>query len=197
MKILIAEDDGLEAQEIERQIRTLGHLVVGTAQTGRRAVEMARTLSPDLVLLDIAMPGLDGISAAHQILTIRAVPIVMITGHADPDLVERAAAAGVFSYLLKPVNQRDLDAAIQMALARFAELQALRQQVQGLTEALEIRKVVEQAKGILMKRLQVSEAEAFRRLQRRAAAQRRTIREVAEAVREADRFYRELETDDQ
>lgn len=120
----------------------------------------------------------------------------MITGHADPDLVERAAAAGVFSYLLKPVNRRDLDAAIQMALARFAELQALHRQVQDLTEALEIRKVVEQAKGILMKRLQVSEAEAFRRLQRRAAAQRRTIREVAEAVREADRFYRELEIDD-
>lgn len=195
MRILIAEDDGLEAQEMERQIRALGHQVVGTAQTGRRAVEMARTLSPDLILLDIAMPGLDGISAAQHILAIRAVPIVMVTGHADPDLVERAAAAGVFSYLLKPVTQRDLDAAIQMAQARFAELQALRQQVRDLTEALEIRKVVEQAKGILMKRLQVSEAEAFRRLQRRAAAQRRSILEIAEAVREADRFYRELETD--
>lgn len=195
MRILIAEDDGLEAQEMERQIRALGHQVVGTAQTGRRAVEMARTLSPDMILLDIAMPGLDGISAAQHILAIRAVPIVMVTGHADPDLVERAAAAGVFSYLLKPVTQRDLDAAIQMAQARFAELQALRQQVRDLTEALEIRKVVEQAKGILMKRLQVSEAEAFRRLQRRAAAQRRSILEIAEAVREADRFYRELETD--
>jgi response regulator NasT len=195
LRILIAEDDGLEAQEMERQIRALGHQVVGTAETGRRAVEMARTLSPDLILLDIAMPGLDGISAAQHILAIRAVPIVMVTGHADPDLVERAAAAGVFSYLLKPVTQRDLDAAIQMAQARFAELQALRQQVRDLTEALEIRKVVEQAKGILMKRLQVSEAEAFRRLQRRAAAQRRSILEIAEAVREADRFYRELETD--
>lgn len=195
MRILIAEDDGLEAQEMERQIRALGHQVVGTAETGRRAVEMARTLSPDLILLDIAMPGLDGISAAQHILAIQAVPIVMVTGHADPDLVERAAAAGVFSYLLKPVTQRDLDAAIQMAQARFAELQALRQQVRDLTEALEIRKVVEQAKGILMKRLQVSEAEAFRRLQRRAAAQRRSILEIAEAVREADRFYRELETD--
>lgn len=195
MRILIAEDDGLEAQEMERQIRALGHQVVGTAETGRRAVEMARTLSPDMILLDIAMPGLDGISAAQHILAIRAVPIVMVTGHADPDLVERAAAAGVFSYLLKPVTQRDLDAAIQMAQARFAELQALRQQVRDLTEALEIRKVVEQAKGILMKRLQVSEAEAFRRLQRRAAAQRRSILEIAEAVREADRFYRELETD--
>jgi response regulator NasT len=195
LKILIAEDDGLEAQEMERHIRALGHQVVGTAGTGRRAMEMARTLEPELVLLDIAMPGLDGINAAREILAFRPVPIVIVTGHADSDLVERAAAAGVFTYLLKPVGQRDLDAAIQMARARFAELQALRQQVQDLAEALEVRKVVEQAKGILMKRLQVSEADAFHRLQRRAAAQRRSIRDVAEAVREADRFYRELETD--
>lgn len=196
LKILIAEDDGLEAQEMERHVHALGHRVVGTAGTGRRAVEMARSLSPDLVLLDIAMPGLDGIGAAREILAARSVPIIMVTGHADSELVERAAAAGVFTYLLKPVSQRDLNAAIQMAWARFAELQTLRQQVRDLTEALEIRKVVEQAKGILMKRLQVSEAEAFRRLQRRAASQRRSIREVAEAVREADRFYRELETDE-
>ncbi len=181
---------------MERQLRTLGHLVVGTAGTGRRAVEMARTLEPDLVLLDIAMPGLDGIRAAREMLAARPVPIVMVTGHADPELVERAAAAGVFTYLLKPVSQRNLDAAIQMARARFSELQALRQQVRDLTEALEIRKVVEQAKGILMKRLQVSEAEAFRRLQRRASAQRRSLQDVAEAVREADRFYQELETEE-
>jgi len=181
---------------LERQIRALGHLVVGTAGTGRRAVEMAHTLEPDLVLLDIAMPGLDGISAAREMLAARPVPIVMVTGHADPELVEPAAAAGVFTYLLKPVGQRNLDAAIQMARARFSELQALRQQVRDLTEALEIRKLVEQAKGILMKRLQVSEAEAFRRLQRRASAQRRSLQDVAEAVREADRFYRELETDE-
>jgi response regulator NasT len=193
---LIAEDDGLEAQEMERELQALGHLVVGTAETGRRAIEMTRTLEPDLVLLDIAMPGLDGISAAREILAVRPVPIVMVTGHADPELVERAAAAGVFTYLLKPVSRRLLDAAIQMARARFAELQALRQQVRDLTEALEVRKVVEQAKGIVMKRLQVSEGEAFRRLQRRAASQRKSIREIAEAVREADRFYREFEAEE-
>jgi len=181
---------------MQRQIRALGYRVVATAETGRRAVEMARTHEPDLVLMDIAMPGLDGISAAREILAIRAVPIVIVTGHADPELVERAAAAGVFTYLLKPVNQRDLDAAIQMARARFDELQTLRRQVRDLTEALEVRKVVEQAKGILMKRLQVTEAEAFRRLQRRAASQRRSIREVAEAVLEADRFWQEVEREE-
>lgn len=131
---------------MERQVHALGHRVVGAVGTGRQAVEMARTLAPDLILLDIAMPGLDGIRAAREILAARAVPIVMVTGHADPELVERAAAAGVFTYLLKPVGQRDLDAAIQMAKARFAELQDLRQQVRDLTEALEIRKVVEQAR---------------------------------------------------
>jgi AmiR/NasT family two-component response regulator len=170
--------------------------VVGVAATGRRAVEMVRTLEPDLILLDIAMPGLDGISAAREMLTIRTVPIVMVTGHADPDLVERAASAGAFTYLLKPVSQAALDAAIQTARARFGELQTLRNQVRDLTQALEVRKVVEQAKGILMKRLRVSEAEAFRRLQRRAAAQRKSLQEIAEAIRVADQFYRELEKDE-
>lgn len=159
-------------------------------------MEMARTLGPDLILMDIALPGLDGIAAAREILAFRPLPVVIVTGHADAGLVERAAAAGVFTYLLKPVGQRDLDAAIQMARARFAELHALRQQIQDLAEALEVRKVVEQAKGILMKRLQLSEAEAFRRLQRRAASQRLSLREIAVAVLEADRFYRELETDE-
>ena len=168
---------------------------MGTAGTGRRAVEMARTLEPDLLLMDIAMPGLDGISAAREILTVRAVPIVLVTGHSEPEVVERAASAGIFSYLLKPVTQRNLDAAMQIARARFAELQIVRKQVRDLTEALEIRKVVEQAKGILMQRLRISEAEAFRRLQRRASSQRKSIQEIAEAVREADRFYRELESD--
>ncbi len=177
-------------------MRALGHGVVGTATTGRRAVEMSRTLEPDLVLMDIAMPGLDGISAAREILTICPVPIVLVTGHAEPESVERAAGVGIFSYLLKPVSQRSLDAAIQIARARFAELQVLRKQVRSLTEALEIRKLVEQAKGILMKRLRVSEAEAFRRLQRRASAQNKSLREIAEAVREADRFFRGLEGDE-
>jgi AmiR/NasT family two-component response regulator len=156
---------------------------------------MTRTLEPDLVLMDIAMPGLDGISAAREILTVRAIPVVLVTGHSEPEVVERATGAGILCYLLKPVTQRNLDAAMQIARARFAELQVLRKQVRDLTEALEIRKVVEQAKGILMQRLRVSEAEAFRRLQRRASSQRKSIQEMAEAVREADRFYRDLESD--
>ncbi len=181
---------------MERHVHALGHRVVGTAGTGRRAVEMTRTLEPELVLMDIAMPGLDGVSAAREILTICSVPIVLVTGHAEPELVERAASVGILSYLLKPVSQRGLDAAIRVARARFAELQILRKQVRTLTEALEIRKLVEQAKGILMKRLRVSEAEAFRRLQRRASAQHKSLREIAEEVREADRFFRGLEGDE-
>lgn len=196
MKVLIAEDESLVARQLEQTVRGLGHQVVGTAGTGRRAVELARTLEPDLVLLDIGLPDMDGIAAAQEILGIRAVPIIIVTGRPDPDLVERAAFAGVFTYLLKPVTRRDLDAAIRTAWARFAELQALHRQVRDLTEALEIRKVVEQAKGILMDRLQVSEAEAFRRLQRYASVQRRPMGEVAKAVQEADRFYRELETEE-
>ncbi len=193
MKVLIAEDDGLAAQEIERELTSLGHQVVAVAESGKRAVEMARMLEPELALLDIAMPGLDGIDAAKEILAARAIPIIMVTGHAEPEMVARAAAAGVFTYLLKPVRARELSTAIQIALARFAELQALHRQVRDLREALEVRKVVEQAKGILMRRLQVPEADAFRMLQRRAASQRKSIREIAEGVWEADRFYRDLE----
>jgi response regulator NasT len=193
MNVLIAEDDALAAQEIDRELRSLGHQVVGIAETGRRAVEMARMLEPELALLDVAMPGLDGIDAAKEILATKAIPIIMVTGHAEPEMVSRAAAAGVFTYLLKPVRARDLGTAIQIALARFGELQALHRQVRDLREALEVRKVVEQAKGILMRRLQVPEADAFRMLQRRAASQRKSIREIAEAVWEADRFYRDLE----
>ncbi len=193
MKVLIAEDDGLAAQEIERELTSLGHQVVAVADSGKRAVEMARMMEPELALLDIAMPGLDGIDAAKEILAAKAIPIIMVTGHAEPEMVARAAAAGVFTYLLKPVRARELSTAIQIALARFAELQALHRQVRDLREALEVRKVVEQAKGILMRRLQVPEADAFRMLQRRAASQRKSIREIAESVWEADRFYRDLE----
>jgi len=193
MKVLIAEDDGLAAQQIEHELRALGHQVVGTAETGRRAVELAGLLEPEMALMDVVLPGLDGIDAAREMLARRAIPIIMVTGHAEPELVARAAAAGVFTYLLKPVRQRELGTAIQIALARFEELQALHQQVRDLREALEVRKTVEQAKGILMRRLQVPEADAFRMLQRRAASTRKSIREVSESVWEADRFYREMD----
>lgn len=195
MRILIAEDDGLVARDLERAVQALGHAVAGTAETGRRAVELARTAAPDLVLLDIALPELNGIAAARKILALRPLPIIVVTGHGAPDLVGRAVSAGVMGYLLKPVSDAALRAGIQVALARFAELQALSKQVSGLTEALEVRKVVERAKGILMKRLQLSEAEAFRRLQRRAAAERRSLREVAQAAWEADRYFDQLESD--
>jgi response regulator NasT len=195
VKILIAEDDGLVANDLARKLHGIGHHVAGMAETGLRAVEAARTLAPDLILLDVAMPGLDGITAAREILASRPVPIIMITAHGDPDLVGQAASAGVMGYLLKPVSATALRAGIQVALARFVELQTLARQVSGLTEALEVRKVVERAKGILMKRLQVSEAEAFRRLQRRAGTERRSLRDVAQAVWEADRYFEEIESD--
>jgi AmiR/NasT family two-component response regulator len=194
VKVLIAEDEPLVARDLASLVQGLGHQVVATVDTGRRAVEGARTLNPELLLLDVALPGLDGVGVAREILAFRPMPIIMVTAHADPELVNSAAEAGVMNYLLKPVSQAALRAGIQVACARFAELQALTQQVRGLTEALEVRKLVEQAKGILMKRLRLGEAEAFRRLQRRAAAERRSLREVAQAVREADRFFGELET---
>jgi len=194
VKVLIAEDEPLVARDLARLIRSLGHQVIAMVDTGRRAVEEARNLAPELLLLDIALPGLDGIGVAREVLAIRPMPIIMVTAHADPDLVDRAATSGVMSYLLKPVTESTLRAGIQVARARFDELRALSAQVRGLTEALEVRKVVEQAKGILMKRLQLSEADAFRRLQRRAAAERRSLQDIAQAVREADRFFVELET---
>jgi len=193
LKVLLVEDEGLVAAGLRGQLEEIGHQVVGLATDGHQAVGLASSLNPDLIIMDIRIPGMDGIEAARAILSQKAIPIVFLTAYTDDDLLQRAGDAGAMAYLLKPVNGPNLRSAIQVALARFKELDALRREVTDLKEVLETRKVVEQAKGILMTRLQLSEAEAFRRLQQRSRSRRMTIREVAASILGAEEAFAEFE----
>ncbi|UUW92782.1 ANTAR domain-containing response regulator [Pimelobacter simplex] len=159
-----------------------GYDVVGQAGDGQRAIELAEELRPDLVILDVKMPVLDGIAAAEAIASRRIAPVVMLTAFSQRDLVERAREAGAMSYLVKPFSQSDLVPAIEMALSRFAEIVQLESEVTDLKERLATRKAVDRAKGILQEELSLSESEAFRWIQKTAMDLRMSMREVAEGV---------------
>jgi two-component system, response regulator PdtaR len=182
IRVLIAEDETLIRVHLRLLLERAGHVVVGEARDGDEAVALAASLGPQVVIMDVKMPRLDGIDAARRILAERPVPIVMLTAYAQADLIERAADAGVFGYLVKPFREQDLVPAIATARARFVEMQAVRAEAASLQEALAARRLIEQAKGVLMRREGLSEADAFARI--RAASQRsgRPMRVIAEAL---------------
>jgi response regulator NasT len=179
---VIAEDEALIRLDLKETLDELGYDVVGEAGDGERAVQLADELRPDLVILDVKMPVLDGISAALRIAGARVAPVVILTAFSQRDLVERARDAGAMAYLVKPFSSSDLLPAIELALSRYAELTALEAEVAGLTERLETRKVVERAKGALQVTRQLTEPEAFRWIQRAAMDQRVSMRAVAEEL---------------
>jgi len=182
MRVLVAEDETIIRLDVRALLERAGHLVVAEARDGLEAVALAAEHEPDLIVMDVRMPHLDGIEAARKITAARAVPIVMLTAYSESDLVARASEAGAFGYLIKPFREVDLLPAIDTARARFDEMAALRVEAASLQEALTSRKAVERAKGILMQREGIDEAEAFRRI--RAASQKtgRTMRVVADAL---------------
>ena len=182
MRILIAEDETIIRLDVRTLLEKAGHEVVAEARDGQEAVALAEEHDPELIVMDVRMPHLDGIEAARQITDRKPVPIVMLTAYAEQDLVTRASEAGAFAYLVKPFREVDLLPALDTARARFEELSALRGEAADLAEALASRKAVERAKGILMQKDGIDEAEAFRRI--RAASQKtgRTMRVVAEAL---------------
>ncbi|MFQ5989532.1 MAG: ANTAR domain-containing response regulator [Candidatus Methylomirabilales bacterium] len=193
LAVLVVEDEGLVAAGLKGQLENIGHRVVGVAKDGQEAVGLASKLQPDLIIMDIRIPRLDGIEAARAILGEVAVPIVFLTAYPDEDFVQRAGEAGAMAYLLKPANERTLRSTIEVALARFKELDALRREVSDLKEALETRKVVEKAKGVLMNRLQLSEAEAFRRMQQKSRTTRTSLKVVAGTILKADELLAPFE----
>ncbi|MCZ6481395.1 MAG: ANTAR domain-containing response regulator [Candidatus Methylomirabilales bacterium] len=186
LKVLVVEDEGLVAAGLKGQLEDIGHQVLGLAKDAEEAVRLASKLQPDLIMMDIRIPGTDGIEAARAILAQEAVPIVFLTAYPDEDFVRRAGDAGAMAYLLKPVNESTLRSTIEVALARFTELGALRREVNDLKEALETRKLVEKAKGVLMKRVQLSEAEAFRRMQHKSRTTRTSLKVIASTIVQAD-----------
>ena len=181
-RVLVAEDEALIRLDLAEMLGEAGYDVVGQASNGQQAVEMAEQLHPDLVIMDVKMPVLDGISAAERIGKARLCPVVMLTAFSQTELVERARDAGVMAYIVKPFTSADITPAIDIALSRWGELKALEQEVADLGERLETRKAVERAKGVLMKKLKITEAEAFRWIQKTAMDRRLGMREVAEAV---------------
>ena len=182
MRVLVAEDEALIRMDLVEMLEEEGYAVVGEAADGGAAVAMATELRPDLVLLDVKMPVLDGLSAAEQIVAARIAPVVILTAFSQRDLVERAREAGVMAYLVKPFQKKDLLPAIEMASSRFAELVTLEREVGDLTGRLEARKLVDRAKGRLQSDHGMSEPEAFRFLQRRSMDTRRSMRAVAQDV---------------
>jgi response regulator NasT len=181
-RVVIAEDEALIRLDLAEMLAEEGYDVVGQAGDGERAVQLAEELRPDLVVLDVKMPKLDGIAAAERIAQQRIAPVVILTAFSQRELVERARDAGAMAYLVKPFTKSDLVPAVEMAVSRFAELQLLEAEVADLNERLETRKAVDRAKGVLQQQLELSEPDAFRWIQKTAMDLRLSMRQVADGV---------------
>jgi response regulator NasT len=192
-RIAVADDEQIMRECFERLVPLLGHKVVAAAATGRQLVEECARAQPDLVITDIKMPDMDGIEAVQQMNRERPVPAVLVTGHDSPELVERAIAIPALAYLVKPIKPTDLGPAIVLTMSRFEQLQALRRDAADLKQALEERKVIERAKGIVMHRLRLEESEAHRALQRLAADHNRKLIDVVHEVIKAEQMFQSLE----
>jgi len=181
-RVVIADDESIIRMDLREMLTNLGYLVVGEAGDGKSAVNQARELRPDVVIMDIKMPDMDGIEAARILTQERIAPVVLLTAFSQRDLVERAKEAGVVGYLVKPFRESDLGPAIEVALARFQEFRSLEKEVFDLQETLETRKLVDRAKGILMDTQGLNESEAFRKIQKMSMNTRKPMKEIAEAI---------------
>ena len=181
-RIILAEDDAVIRMDLKEELERQGYLVVGQVGDGQSAVNLARELRPDLVIMDIRMPEMDGIAAAEILTREKLAPVLLLTAFSEDDLIERARNAGVVHYVTKPWRQSDLKPAIEIALSRFQEFRAIESKVKDLEQSLETRKYVERAKGVLMDKYKLTEQEAFRRIQKLSMNNRKSMREVAEAI---------------
>jgi response regulator NasT len=190
LRIAVADDEPDMRDYFKKGLPRLGHQVVAVAQTGRELVEQCRAVSPDLVITDIKMPDMDGIDAAQQIYQDRPVPIILVSAYHDHELIARAEADHVMGYLVKPIKQADLEPVIALTVRRFEQFQALRREAADLRQALEDRKIIERAKGILMKRASLDEPDAFRRLQKLASEKSRKLIDIAQMILVAEEAVR-------
>jgi response regulator NasT len=190
IRILIAEDNDLVSLTLEEYLKEQGYHVVGIARSGAEALNMNQRLGPDLIIMDIRMPEMDGTEAAARIRKQRPVPIIMLTSYVEKDIIRKAEAAGALGYLVKPVTANELPPAISIAMARFKELQSLQTEVSELQDSLEARKIIERAKGILMQRLSLNERDAYERLRQRARDKRIKMKDIAQAIIEAEELLR-------
>ncbi len=181
-RVIIADDESVIRADLREMLTTLGYLVVGEVGDGQSAVNLARELKPDVVIMDIKMPNMDGIEAARLLTQEQIAPVLLLTAYSQRDLVDRAKEAGVVGYLVKPFREQEIAPAIEIALARFQEFRELEKEVGDLKETLETRKVVDRAKGVLMDTQHLTEAEAFRKIQKMSMNTRKPMKEIAEAI---------------
>ncbi|MCW5933693.1 MAG: response regulator [Fimbriimonadia bacterium] len=182
LRILIADDEPIIRLDLRQMLEELGYDVVAEAGDGAQAVELARQVKPDVAILDVKMPEMDGIEAARVLDEEHLAPAVLLTAYSDPGLISRAKDSGVYGYLVKPFKQADLSPAIEIALSRYREALELDREVIDLKETLETRKLIERAKGVLMDAYSLKEQEAYRRIQVQSMNTRKTMREIAEAI---------------
>lgn len=185
LRIVVADNESIIRMDLREMLEEAGHQVVGEAADGLKAIEMARKHTPDLVIMDIKMPQMDGIAAAKIISTEKLAPVLLLTAFSQKEIVEKAKDSGVLAYLVKPVKEANLFPAIEIALSRFQEFAELERELEEVKNSLENRKILDRAKGILMDSYNLSENEAYRRIQQYSMSKRKSIREVAETIIEA------------
>jgi response regulator NasT len=191
LHIAVADDEPDMRDYFQKSLPRLGHKVVAVAKNGRELVEQCRTCHPDLVITDIKMPDMDGIEAAIEIYRERPVPVILVSAYHDAALIERAEADHILGYLVKPIKQADLEPVIGLAVRRFEQFQELRKEAGDLRQALEDRKVIERAKGVIMRRARIDEADAFRRLQKLASEKSRKLVDIAQMLLVAEEAVQE------
>lgn len=182
LNIVIADNESIIRMDLREMLEEQGHTIVGEAHDGKQALEMTRKYRPDLVMMDIKMPNMDGITAAKAIADEGISPVILLTAFSDSEIVNRAKDAGVLAYLVKPVREESISPTIEIALSRWQEMKELERELEAAKDSLEFRKTLDRAKGILMNAHNISESEAYRRIQRYSMMKRKTIKEVAEAI---------------
>lgn len=182
IRVLIADDDPIIRLDLRQMLANLGYEIVGEAGDGQQAVDLARSIKPDICVLDVKMPIRDGISALSEIVGDQISAAILLTAYSDRELIESAREAGAFAYLVKPFKPNDLPPAIEVSVSRYRQMKDLHEQVRSLTDRIETRKLVERAKSVLIEREGISEAEAYRTIQQSSMNARKSMREVAEAI---------------
>lgn len=182
IKIIIADDEPLIRMDLRIVLESIGHTVIAEAEDGKQAIDLTRSLKPDLVMLDIMMPNLDGLEAAKMIRVEDIAPVMLISGFAEEDMLKKADEAGVLSYIRKPFSQNDLIPAISIALGRYRERKTLELEIETLKEKIEVRKIIGRAKALLMERYHLTEREAFYRIQNRSQIMQKPAHEIAKAI---------------
>jgi two-component system, response regulator PdtaR len=193
LRVAVADDEPDTREFFERYLPRLGHQVVASAENGRQLIELCRTAKPDMIITDIRMPGMTGLEAVGELFREQTVPVIVVTAHADPQWVEQAQGVGAFGYLLKPITEKELGPAIGIAWRQYEVFQGLRQEAADLRQALEERKLVERAKGSVVRRCNLQEPDAYRRMRKYASDRNLKLAEVARHILAAEEVFRELD----